>query len=74
MTIQATAIADGRFAGSFILDIIMIKPAYIPNIPISGRATNKPILELPLVPLANTTAIDENKTNSNAVRSINANI
>jgi hypothetical protein len=49
-------------------------PTYIPNIPISGRAGNKPTLELPLKPLANTTAMDENKTNSNDVRSINANI
>ena len=74
MGMKATAMAGGRFAGSYMLDIMMINPAYIPNIPISGRAANKPILELPLVPLANTTAIDENKTNSNAVRSINANI
>jgi len=49
-------------------------PTYIPNFPISGRAGNKPTLELPLEPLANTTAMDENKTNSNDVRSINANI
>ena len=35
---------------------------------------NKPTLELPLEPLANTTAIDENMTNNNDVRSINASI
>ena len=74
MGIKATAIAEGRFAGSCILDIIMIKPAYIPNIPISGRAANKPTLELPPEPHANTTAIDENKTSSKDVRSIKANI
>ena len=74
MGIKATAIAGGRFAGSYILDIMMINPAYMPNIPISGRAANKPTLELPPEPLANTTAIDENKTNSKDVRSINANI
>ena len=74
MGMKATAIAGGIFAGSYMLDIMMINPAYIPKIPISGRATNKPTLELPLEPLANTTAIDENITNNNDVRSINANI